>query len=121
MAGERVTRILKAKSPFSAADVEAMSDAYGWDWIYANAKPRKEKLTQVCFTGFSATEKRELTGLAESARIEVVGSVTKNLAFLCTGENAGPSKLEKAREQGVHVLNRKQFEHLLETGEVCDV
>ena len=120
MATEKVTRILKAKSSLSVSEIEAISDAEGWDWIYANAKPRKEKLTQVCFTGFSGTEKIELAGLAESARLEVVGSVTRNLAFLCAGENAGPSKLEKAREQGVHVLSRMQFEHLLETGEISD-
>jgi BRCT domain type II-containing protein len=61
------------------------------------------------------------SALAATARLEVVGSITKNLAFVCAGENAGPSKLEKAKEQGVHVLNREQFEHLLETGEILDV
>lgn len=60
----------------------------------------------------------ELTTLAGESRLEVVGSVTKNLAFLCAGENAGPAKLAKATEQGVVVLNREQFEHLLETGEI---
>lgn len=120
MTSEKLTRILKSKSPFSAAEIEAMSDAQGWDWIYANAKPRKQKLTQVCFTGFSATEKAELTAMAEAAHLEVVASVTKNLAFLCAGENAGPAKLEKAKEQGTRVLTKEQFAHLLETGEVRD-
>lgn len=118
MPSAKVIRILKAKSPFSDAEIDLMSDAEGWSWIYSNAKPRKEKSTQVCFTGFSADEKSELVTLAEEARFEVVGSVTKNLAFLCAGDNAGPSKLEKAREQGVHVLSREQFEHLLETGDL---
>jgi BRCT domain type II-containing protein len=121
MASEKIVRILKAKSSFSAAEIDVMSDAEGWDWVYANAKPRKEKLTQVCFTGFSAVEKAELSALAATARLEVVGSITKNLAFVCAGENAGPSKLEKAKGQGVHVLNREQFEHLLETGEIQDI
>ncbi len=119
MASEKVTRILKAKSHFSAEEISAMSDAQGWDWIYANAKPRKEKLTQVCFTGFSAADKNELTSLAQAANLEVVGSVTRNLAFLCAGENAGPTKLEKAKEQGNHILSKEQFLHLLETGEVA--
>lgn len=118
MASEKVTRILRAKSPFSPKEIAAMSDAQGWDWIYANAKPRKEKLSQVCFTGFSAGEKAELTSLALSANLEVVASVTKSLAFLCAGENAGPAKLEKAATQGNHILTREQFLHLLETGEV---
>ncbi len=94
-----------------------MSDAEGWDWIYANTKPRKEKLTQVCFTGFSTADKNELTALAQSSNLEVVGSVTRNLAFLCAGENAGPAKLEKSKEQGSHILSKAQFLHLLETGE----
>ena len=120
MPTENVARILKAKSPFSATEIEGMSDAQGWAWIYANAKPKKEKLTQICFTGFSTTEKSELTAMAQAARLEVVASVTKSLAFLCAGENAGPAKLAKARDQGTHVLNREQFTHLLETGEISD-
>lgn len=120
MASEKVTRILKAKSPFSDDEIAGMSDSQGWDWIYANAKPRKEKLTQVCFTGFSAESKSKLTELAQAANLEVVGSVTKNLAFLCAGENAGPAKLGKAREQGNHILSKEQFIHLLETGEILN-
>lgn len=118
MPSDKLTRILKAKSPFSAAQIEAMSEADGWDWVYANAKPHKEKFTQVCFTGFSATEKATLAAAAVEARLEVVASVTKNLAFLCAGENAGPAKLAKARGQGVHVLTHQQFIHLIETGEI---
>ncbi len=118
MAGEKVTRILRAKSSFNPEEIAAMSDAEGWDWIYANAKPVKEKLTQVCFTGFSTGEKLELTELAEKANLEVVKRVTKNLAFLCVGENAGPAKLKQANEQGAHVLTKSQFFHLLETGEI---
>lgn len=118
MASDRVTRILKSKSPFTAEQIAEMSDVQGWDWIYANAKPRKEKLTQVCFTGFSAIEKSELTELAEAANLQVVTSVTKALAFLCVGENAGPAKLQKAKEQGNHIMSREQFLHLLDTGEM---
>lgn len=118
MAGEKVTRILRAKNPFTVEQISALSDVQGWEWIYANAKPRKEKLTQVCFTGFSVTEKFELSELAKAANLEVVGSVTKGLAFLCVGENAGPSKLRKAIEQGNHVMSKDQFLHLLDTGEI---
>ena len=118
MPSEKLTRILNAKSPFSAEEISTMSNAEGWDWVYSNAKPRKEKLTQICFTGFSTAEKTELMALACESRLEVVGSVTKNLAFLCAGENAGPAKLSKATEQGAVVLTREQFEHLLETGEL---
>jgi NAD-dependent DNA ligase len=118
MAGEKVTRILKARSTFTEEQIEKLSDADGWDWIYANAKPRKEKLTQICFTGFSASEKVELMALALAAQLEVVSSVTKGLAFLCAGENAGPAKLQKANEQGNHIMTKEQFFHLLDTGEI---
>lgn len=119
MAGKKVTKILKAKSPFTAEEIAKLSDTQGWDWIYANAKPRKEKLTQICFTGFSIAEKVGLTELAIAANLEVVSSVTKGLAFLCIGENAGPAKLQRARDQGNHIMSREQFLHLLETGEVA--
>jgi hypothetical protein len=118
MAGEKVTRILRAKSSFTPDEIAAMSDATGWDWIYANAKPVKEKLTQVCFTGFSTAEKSELTLLAEKANLVVVTRVTKNFAFLCAGENAGPAKLKQAKDQGAYVLTKSQFVHLLESGEI---
>ena len=118
MPSEKLTRILKAKSPFTSEQIDGMPEDEGWAWVYSNAKPRKEKLAQVCFTGLSATEKARLAAAAGAARLEVVGSVTMNLAFLCAGDNAGPAKLEKARQQGVHVLTPAQFEHLLDTGEI---
>jgi NAD-dependent DNA ligase len=87
--------------------------------VYANAVPRKDRLIQVCFTGFSAADKEVLIALASESQLEVVTSVTKSLAFLCAGDNAGPAKISKARLQGVAVLTREQFEHLLSTGEVA--
>lgn len=118
MPSEKLTRILKARSSFSSDEIASMSDADGWNWVYANAKPKKERLNQICFTGFSAQEKDDLSTLAYASRLEVVSSVTKKLAFLCAGENAGPSKLAKATEQGVHILSLEQFHHLIETGEI---
>jgi BRCT domain type II-containing protein len=118
MPSEKLTRILKARSQFSAEQVSALTDAQGWDWVYANANPRKEKLSEICFTGFSHVEKEELVGLAKNARLRVTTAVTKTLSFLCAGENAGPTKLEKAHAQGIIVMNRVEFENLLETGEI---
>ncbi len=118
MPSEKLARILKAKSPFSSEQISALTDAQGWDWVYANANPRKEKLSEVCFTGFSQTEKAELASLAKNARLRVTTTVTKTLSFLCVGENAGPAKLEKAQAQGAIVMTRVQFESLLETGEI---
>lgn len=118
MPSEKLTRILKAKSPFSSEQIEAMTDAEGWDWVYAHASPRKEKLPEICFTGFSLTEKSELAERASNARFRVVVTITKTLSFLCVGENAGLVKVEKAKEHKVSILTRLQFENLLETGEL---
>lgn len=119
MPTEKLSRILRAKSPFNADQISAMSEVDGWNWVYANAVRRKDRLIQVCFTGFSAAEKETLISLADESQLEVVTSVTKSLAFLCAGDNAGPTKLSKASSQGVTVLTREQFEHLLSTGEVA--
>ncbi len=118
MPSEKLVRILRAKSDLPLSQIEAMSEADGWNWVYANAKPHKERLSQVCFTGFQAAEKARLAALAASAHLDVASTVTKSLAFLCAGANAGPAKLAKAREQGVHILSESEFLHLIETGEV---
>ncbi|MGX9418924.1 hypothetical protein ACWU4D_16410 [Vibrio sp. WJH972] len=44
--------------------------------------------------------------------------MTKHLDILCYGYNAGPTKLAKAMDQGVFILNKSQFESMIETGEV---
>jgi NAD-dependent DNA ligase len=72
----------------------------------------------VCFTGFAKTDKETLTQLAESNNMFVRAGVTKHLDILCYGYNAGPTKLAKAMDQGVFILNKSQFEIMIETGEV---
>lgn len=119
MENEKLRRILKAKSEFTDDEIERMTDSEGWAWVY-NQKPKsiKKKVDQICFTGFSPSEKSELSNIAEKANLEVVKSVTKNLSFLCIGDNAGPSKLQKARAQKVIIMRRAQFENLINTGEL---
>jgi NAD-dependent DNA ligase len=75
---------------------------------------------EVCFTGFPGSEKVRLKEYAESAGLYVRTSVTKKLTILCYGnmERAGPSKMDKARRQGVIVLSLPQFETMLNTGEI---
>lgn len=86
------------------------------------APPQKPKDTRldVCFTGFKKDDKERLTALALDAGMVVRKGVTKSLSFLCGGYNAGPSKMEQARQQGVVVLDEAQFIGLLETGEIPD-
>ena len=118
MKSEKLVRILKAISPFTPDEIAAMSEAQGWQWVYAHAKPRKEKHAEICFTGFSAAEKAELSALATTHRFQVVKTVSQHLTILCFGDNAGPAKLVKARNQGAHILDREQFLLLLDTGEL---
>ena len=56
--------------------------------------------------------------MAINAGLPIVKSVTKNLAYLCCGENAGYKKLEKAKEINAILLTRKEFINFLETGEI---
>lgn len=119
MPSEKLTRILKAKSDFTSEEIAQMSERQGWAWVYANKPPPTKRLPEICFTGFSNTDKQQLVEAAQSSGwLQVVGSVTHNLEFLCTGDNAGPAKLARAREQGVCLLTRAEFEHMLKTGEI---
>jgi NAD-dependent DNA ligase len=118
MPSEKLTRILKAKSPLTAEQIEAMTEAEGWNWVYSHASRRKEKLPSICFTGFSQTHKDELSSLATGARFRVVTAVNSSLSFLCAGDNAGPVKLAKAKDNGISIMNRAEFLNFLETGEI---
>lgn len=118
MLSEKLLRILKAKSPFTDTQLASMTEAEGWRWVYGQGKRADDVLLEVCFTGFSIDEKAELAALASRAGMVVVRSVTKKLAFLVAGSSPGPSKLAKAQGQGALILDRRQFEHMLATGEV---
>jgi len=118
MLSDKLLRILRSKAPFSEAELAAMTEAEGWRWVYGQKERGEAPAHQVCFTGFSLDEKAELAALASRAGLEVVRSITKRLSFLCTGPTPGPAKLEKAEAQGVLILTRSQFEHLVATGEV---
>ncbi|MFS1905485.1 hypothetical protein BCU30_004625 [Vibrio lentus] len=72
----------------------------------------------VCFTGFAKADKEALVKISENNEMVVRASVTKHLDILCYGYNAGPKKLEKALCQGVFILNKAQFETMIETGEI---
>jgi len=116
MPSEKLTAILRAKSPFSSHEIAAMSEAEGWRWVYQNKPARKDKTHEICFTGFSATERTELESLACHSGMKVKESVTTTLAYLCVGDTPGPSKIEKGKRQGVTFLSREQFFALLADG-----
>lgn len=118
MATEKPAKILRAKSEFSEEQINAMSDGEAWAWIYAQKPKAKEKLDQICFTGFSPSICNDLEAQAKSVHLKVVTSVTKNLRYLCTGPNAGPAKLKRATEQDVILMTLEQFENMMNTGEL---
>ena len=62
------------------------------------------------FTGELAGLTREEASLrVQSQGGEVLAAVSKNLDYLVVGENPG-SKLTKARQLGIKILNQKDFE-----------
>ncbi|RZT42276.1 BRCT domain-containing protein [Cupriavidus agavae] len=77
-------------------------------------------LPQITFTGFAQEHRSDLERRAGVAGLRVVQSVTQSLTFLCTGPNAGPKKVAKARDQRVYILTEWQLSALLETGELPD-
>lgn len=75
---------------------------------------------QVLFTGFAKVQRGVLEQKSDAAGLRVVQSVTQRLAFLCAGPNAGPAKVEKAREQNVYIVTEPELLRLLKTGELPD-
>ncbi|NWC62926.1 BRCT domain-containing protein [Cedecea sp. P7760] len=66
-------------------------------------------MNTICFTGFGKKDKNELIEIAKARGYVVRSDVTKDLNYLCCGENAGPSKINKASQQGSEVLSAEQF------------
>ena len=91
----------------------------GVTWPEMAVAPRKAQTlagSTFVITGTLAAMTREQAAEALSARgARVSGSVSKKTSFLVAGSEAG-SKLAKARELGVPVLDEQQFLELLEGG-----
>jgi NAD-dependent DNA ligase len=114
----RKDRIVKDCSSYDLALVD-LSEYKGIE-LQAFSKKPKLNLFEVCFTGFKKDDKERLISLATDNKMSVRASVTQNLQILCCGYNAGPKKVDSARMKGVVILDEKQFELLVETGEVPD-
>jgi DNA polymerase III subunit epsilon len=71
--------------------------------------------SQVCFTGFGTFEKMQLSQRAANSGLDVVKSVTRSLAYLVIGPNAGPAKLKTAQEQHVIIMDEEQFNRFMDT------
>ena len=71
---------------------------------------------KVLFTGRSSRSRSELKALAEGAGARVVSSVSKGTDYVVAGADAG-SKLTKAQELGIEILDEEAFIRLIEPSE----
>ena len=74
----------------------------------------------ILFTGFAAVQRADLEAKATAHGLVVCKSVTKGCLFVVGGYNAGPKKIEAAREARKYILDQAQFLQMLATGEVPD-
>lgn len=112
-------RIVKIYDSLEAAENEfCQSDLDETRHLSSSISLGKTQTMEICFTGFPKAIKESLNTIAESNGMKVRTRVTKNLNVLCCGEKAGPKKLEEAMAKGIFILNKSQFEAMIETGEV---
>ena len=114
MVSEKVRHILVSMgAPFTDEEMEDMSDKEGWGWIYATMPPKTTRATpghpEICFTGFGPSRKAELQKIAEDRGSKCVTRVTKNLSFLCIGEDPGPTKLREATDKSIPIISEEEF------------
>ncbi|QIL78483.1 hypothetical protein G7047_13470 [Diaphorobacter sp. HDW4A] len=74
----------------------------------------------ILFTGFASALRAQLETDSTAAGLKVVKTVTQNLAFVCAGPNAGPTKVAKARVQGSFIVGPDDLPELLESGVLPD-
>lgn len=77
------------------------------------ATQAKEWQTAVLFTGFAAARRSELEELAYAAGWDVRSTVGSTLDYLVIGSRAGQSKVAKAEELGVCVIDEELFRGLV--------
>lgn len=73
---------------------------------------------KILFTGFKAADRQRLETWADAQGLRVMKTSSPTLSFLCIGYNAGPSKVEAAREAGAFIVSEEDLVWILETGEL---
>jgi DNA ligase (NAD+) len=105
------------REPRNQELVERLRSA-GLQFEYHSKKPGAGPLSGMVFvlTGALPTITREdARQLIEGAGGKVTGSVSKRTTYVVAGDDAG-SKLDKAREMGIPVLNENQLMDLIKVG-----
>ena len=121
----KVANILSKCASYDEAIEVASNEQTKYEIIPRNKTGRtfanREKLLEVCFTGFSKAEKEELVQLAKENDMFVRTGVAKTLSLLICGETSGWAKLEKAKELRVaKVYGAEGFRNFIETGEIAE-
>jgi hypothetical protein len=114
----RKDRVLAQYSNIDELDSAVLSSFDTDGLSVKNLKPKSSGKLEICFTGFNKAEKIKLESTALNHDFLVKKDVTKSLSFLCCGYNAGPSKKEKARNNGALAITADQFNSLIDTGEI---
>jgi BRCT domain type II-containing protein len=78
--------------------------------IKRSTKPSRVWQKSVLFTGFSTKRREKLEAMAEEIGWDVRSTVGPTLDCLVTGPNAGPTKVAKANELGIEVIDEFEFE-----------
>jgi len=104
------------REPRNAELIERLRAA-GLQFAYQSTRPKGGPLAGMVFvlTGTLPTLSRDAAkALIEAAGGKVSGSVSKKTSYVLAGEDAG-SKLDKARELGVKIIDEDQFRIMLTT------
>ena len=62
---------------------------------------------------FSTYPRQQIEAMVEEHGAKLVSSVSKKTDFIVAGENMGPSKLQKAQELSLKIINEKEFLEML--------
>ncbi|WP_313128867.1 BRCT domain-containing protein [Stutzerimonas nitrititolerans] len=81
-------------------------------------KASPDERPHILFTGFKSAKREVLEHVAAEQGLRVMKTASKTLTFLCIGDNAGPTNIEKAREAGAFILNELRLRTLFESGEL---
>ena len=111
----------KAKSLQNNYQIKARVEGAGKRMPSRDNWNNKEGKFEICFTGFSKEEKKELISFAKENDLFVRTSVTKDLGLLVCGKTAGWRKLETANKLNVpRVAGADGFYEFLESGEFSE-
>lgn len=123
----KINNILSTEKSYEEAQLEASVQQNDYEYKPPVRTPsrdnwnNKEEKFEVCFTGFTASDKSELNKIAEENGMFVRKGITQNLGLLVCGYNAGPKKMQEANKNDIpRVVGLEGFINFIETGEFAE-